>query len=108
MTFKKLGDMFDDENIKHTNDMATVVSAGVNGWSAKLYAEVDGDASEAVRSTFLGISDIISLAKESVFIKNINVSKANPILQNLVLLERYVENWFALTKQANTIQTTVL
>lgn len=81
MSFKKLGDMFNDENIKHTNDMATVVSAGVNGWSAKLYAEeIDKDVGEFIRSTFLGISDIIGLAKESVFIKNINITKANPIL----------------------------
>lgn len=43
MSVKKLGDIFDDKNIQHTNDMATVVSAGVNGWSAKLYVKY-GDA----------------------------------------------------------------
>ncbi|STY90948.1 hypothetical protein [Moraxella bovis] len=48
MSFNKLGNMFNDENIKHTNDMATIVSAGVNGWSAKLYHDIDKDPWEAV------------------------------------------------------------
>ena len=100
MTFKKLGDMFDDKNIKHTNDMATVVSAGVNGWSAKLYAEVDGDAGEAVRSTFLGISDILSLAKESTLVKSMTTGHANSVVQTIVLADRFLENSIKLVEDA--------